>query len=166
MHPGGQIWGGAALGRSFSADYFCCRPGLNPDPLCIWDVATTAGLGWHQLFRLPGQCFQGRRSSQIGADSLHFSTRGVEYERGIRGRDTLYTSLGEVLRGDVLPRSRLHHTALSWEDQGKRGLDSAPACLGRRCCRLDHSGCERCRCVVLRSLPGVALLRCLQLSVL
>ena len=32
LHPGGQIWGGAALGRSFRADYFCCRPRLNPDP--------------------------------------------------------------------------------------------------------------------------------------
>ena len=66
---------------------------------------------------------------------------------------------------DVLPRSRLHHTALSWEDQGKRGLDSDWSIVGARCCRLDHSGCERCRCVVLRSFPRVALPKGLQLSV-
>lgn len=87
IQGGGFSWGvELGWGCHFAAGDLCHQWGLNPGWCSIEDIATATGLGWHQLFRLPGQCFQGRRSSQIGADSLHFSTRGVEYGRRIRGR--------------------------------------------------------------------------------
>ena len=45
LHPGGQIWGGVALGRSFRAGDSCDHRGLNPGWCSIEDIATATGLG-------------------------------------------------------------------------------------------------------------------------